>query len=118
MVETIQNIEKQFQNIDQMVNSQAFGMQLKDPGFIEKLSMVVEEAYVSLNDGMCEEITVCNSCSYQRNYLRNIMALLNDIEGGGDISSTVKRELFTFPEKIKEVLLRISRALKELRNTL
>jgi hypothetical protein len=114
MVETIRNVEKQFRNIDQMVNTQSFGLQLKDPTFIEKLSMVVEEAYVSLNDGMCEEIKVCHSCSYQRNYLRNIMALLNEIEGGGDISSTVKRELFTFPEKIKEVLVRIQQALKEL----
>ena len=114
MVETIQNIERQFQTIDRMVNTQSFGIQLKDPSFIEKLSMVVEEAYVSLNDGMCEEIKVCHSCSYQRNYLRNIMGLLNEIEGGGTLSSTVKRELFTFPEKIQEVLVRIQKALKEL----
>ncbi len=114
MVETIRNIERQFQTIDQMVNTQSFGIQLKDPSFIEKLSMVVEEAYVSLNDGMCEEIKVCHSCSYQRNYLRNIMGLLNEIEGGGTLSSTVKRELFTFPEKIQEVLVRIQKAIKEL----
>jgi hypothetical protein len=97
-----------------MVNTQSFGIQLKDPSFIEKLSMAVEEAYVSLNDGMCEEIKVCHSCSYQRNYLRNIMGLLNEIESSGNISSTVKRELFTFPEKIQEVLVRIQKALKEL----
>jgi glucosamine 6-phosphate synthetase-like amidotransferase/phosphosugar isomerase protein len=114
MVETIRNIERQFLTIDQMVNTQSFGIQLKDPSFIEKLSMVVEEAYVSLNDGMCEEIKVCHTCSYQRNYLRNIMGLLNEIEGSGNLSSTVKRELFTFPEKIQEVLVRIQKALKEL----
>ena len=114
MIETIRNIERQFQTIDQMVNTQSFAMQLKDPNFIEKLSMAVEEAYVSLNDGMCEEIKVCHTCSYQRNYLRNIMGLLNEIEGSGNLSSTVKRELFTFPEKIQEVLVRIQKALKEL----
>lgn len=114
MVETIRKIEIQFLTIDQMVNTQSFGIQLKDPSFIEKLSMAVEEAYVSLNDGMCEEIKVCHSCSYQRNYLRNIMGLLNEIESSGNISSTVKRELFTFPEKIQEVLVRIQKALKEL----
>ncbi len=116
MIETIRNVEKQFRNIDAMVNTQSFGIQLKDPSFIEKLSMVVEEAYVSLNDGMCEEIKVCHTCINQRNYLRNIMALLSELEGGKDISSTVKRELFTFPEKIKEVLVRIQQALKELNN--
>ena len=114
MVETIRRVEQQFQNIDNMVNSKTYGVQLKDPAFIEKLSEVVEEAYVSLNDGMCEEVKVCHSCSYQRNYLRNIMGLLSEIEGGKELSSTVKRELFTFPEKIKEVLVRIEQALKEL----
>ncbi|WP_345975417.1 hypothetical protein [Sulfurimonas sp. HSL3-7] len=115
MIETIQTVEKQFRTIDAMVNTQSYGMQLKDPSFIEELSIVVEEAYVCLNDGMCEEIKVCHTCSYQRNYLRNIMALLSEIEGGGSISSTVKRELFTFPEKISEVLVRIEQALKELK---
>jgi hypothetical protein len=42
------------------------------------------------------------------------MGLLNEIESSGNISSTVKRELFTFPEKIQEVLVRIQKALKEL----
>jgi glucosamine 6-phosphate synthetase-like amidotransferase/phosphosugar isomerase protein len=116
MIETIQTVEKQFKTIDAMVNTQSYGIQLKDPSFIEQLSIVVEEAYVSLNDGMCEEIKVCHTCSYQRNYLRNIMALLSELEGGGSISSTVKRELFTFPEKISEVLVRIEQALKELKS--
>lgn len=114
MIETIQTVEKQFKNIDAMVNTPSYGVELKNPGFIEQLSIVVEEAYVCLNDGMCEEIKVCHSCSYQRNYLRNIMALLSEVESGGSISSTVKRELFTFPEKISEVLVRIEQALKEL----
>ncbi len=114
MIETIQNVEKQFQNIDSMVNTQSYGLHLKDPGFIEQLSAAVEEAYVSLNDGMCEEMKACQTCSYQRNYLRNMMGIFNEIEGGSALSSTVKRELFTFPEKIKEVLSRIQQVLKEI----
>jgi len=114
MIETIQKIEKQFQTIDNMVNTQSYGLQLKDPDFIEKLSIAVEEAYVSLNDGMCEEMAACKTCNYQRNYLRNMMGIFNDIEMDGTLSSTVKRELFTFPEKIKEVLSRIDQVLKEL----
>ena len=113
MIETIQKVEKQFQEIENMVNTQAYGMQLKDPSFIERLSIVVEEAYVSLNDGMCEEIKACQTCVYQRNYLRNMMGILNELESGSAISSTVKRELFTFPEKISEVLTRIQQVLKE-----
>ena len=114
MIETIQKVESQFKNINAMVNTQSYGMQLKDPSFIEKLSIAVEEAYVSLNDGMCEEMSACKTCNYQRNYLRNMMGIFNDIESEGSISSTVKRELFTFPEKIKEVLDRIQQVLKEL----
>lgn len=114
MIETIQNVEKQFQYIDSMVNTQTYGAQLKDPTFIQDLSIAVEEAYVSLNDGMCEEIKACQTCSYQRNYLRNMMGIFNEIEGGAPLSSTVKRELFTFPEKIKEVLGRIQQVLKEI----
>ena len=114
MIETIKSVEKQFENIDSMVNTATYGAQLKDPNFIEKLSIAVEEAYVSLNDGMCEEMKACQTCSYQRNYLRNMMGIFNDIELNGALSSTVKRELFTFPEKIKEVLSRIQQVLKEL----
>ena len=114
MIETIQKVEKQFQNIDAMVNTQNYGMQLKDANFIEKLSVAVEEAYVSLNDGMCEEMTACQTCNYQRNYLRNMMGIFNDIEKDSALSSTVKRELFTFPEKITEVLSRIQQVLKEI----
>ena len=114
MVETIQNVEKLFQNIDSMVNTQSYGVQLKDPDYIQKLSIAVEEAYVSLNDGMCEEIKACQTCSYQRNYLRNMMGIFNELETGASMSSTVKRELFTFPEKVKEVLERIQQVLKEI----
>jgi len=114
MIETIQNVEKQFQHIDSMVNTQTYGAQLQDPDFIQSLSIAVEEAYVSLNDGMCEEIKACQTCSYQRNYLRNMMGIFNEIEGGAPLSSTVKRELFTFPEKIKEVLVRIEKVIKEI----
>ena len=114
MIETIQNVEKQFKTIDEMVNTQSYGLQLKDAGFIEKLSVAVEEAYVSLNDGMCEEMKACQTCNYQRNYLRNMIGIFNEIEGGSVLSSTVKRELFTFPEKIKEVLGRIQQVLKEI----
>lgn len=114
MIETIRSVEQQFQTIDSMVNTATYGAQLKDPSFIEKLSIAVEEAYVSLNDGMCEEIKACQTCSYQRNYLRNMMGIFNEIEAGKAISSTVKRELFTFPEKIKEVLVRIQQVLKEI----
>jgi len=114
MIETIQKVEAQFQNINSMVNTQSYGMQLKDPSFIEKLSIAVEEAYVSLNDGMCEEMKACKTCNYQRNYLRNMMGIFNDIEAEGSISTTVKRELFTFPEKINEVLVRIQQVLKEI----
>jgi len=114
MIETIRRVEKEFLNINAMVNTQSFGVQLKDAAFIEKLSGAVEEAYVSLNEGMCEEMKVCHTCNYQRNYLRNIMGLLSEIEGGAELSSTVKRELFTFPEKINEVLIRIQKVLKEL----
>jgi len=113
MIETIQRIESQFQGINTMVNTQNYGMQLKDPSFIEKLSIAIEEAYVSLNDGMCEEMTACKTCNYQRNYLRNMMGIFNDIETNGVLSGTVKRELFTFPEKINEVLVRIQQVLKE-----
>ena len=114
MKETIEEVEKQFLKIEAMVNTQTYGMQLKETSFIEQLSSTVEEAYVALNDGMCEEMKVCNTCNYQRNYLRNIMGILNEIESGGELSSTIKRELFTFPEKVKEVLARIQQVLKEL----
>ncbi len=114
MIETIQNVEQQFLNIDSMVNSPTYGVQLKDEAFIQRLSIAVEEAYISLNDGMCEEVKACQTCSYQRNYLRNMMGIFNELESNKTLSATVKRELFTFPEKIKEVLDRIQQVLKEL----
>ena len=114
MIETIQKVEAQFQMIDKMVNTPTYGAQLKDAAFIEKLSIAIEEAYVSLNDGMCEEIKACHTCSYQRNYLRNMMGIFNELEEGASLSSTVKRELFTFPEKVREVLARIDQVVSEL----
>jgi len=112
MIETIQRVQSQFKDIDAMVNTTTYGQELKNPAFIENLSIAVEEAYVSLNDGMCDDIQACKTCNYQRNYMRNIMGILNDIEEKGTLSSTVKRELFTFPEKVKEVLNKIQQVLQ------
>jgi len=114
MVVRIQEIEKQFKDIDKLVNTQAYGIQLKDNNFITSLSTLVEEAYFSLNVVMCEEVNMCNTCSYQRNYMRNIMGVLNEVEETKTLSAAVKRELFTFPEKVKEVLSRIDKVLKEI----
>ncbi len=112
MIETIRRVESQFRDIDAIVNTQNYGHELQNPAFIENLSIAVEEAYVSLNDGMCDDIKACKTCNYQRNYMRNIMGILNDIEESGTLSSTVKRELFTFPEKVKEVLNKIEQVIK------
>ena len=115
MIETIQKVEQQFKTIYKMVNTERYGMDLKNPDFIENLSIAVEEAYVSLNDGMCDDIQACKTCNYQRNYMRNMMGILNDIEENGKLSSTVKRELFTFPEKVNEVLTKIDQVLSEIK---
>lgn len=115
MIETIKKVQEQFQNIYKMVNTEHYGTDLQKSDFVEKLSIAVEEAYVSLNDGMCEEIQACKTCNYQRNYMRNIMGILNDIEENGKLSATVKRELFTFPEKVNEVLGKIDQVLSEIK---
>ncbi len=115
MIETIEKVEQQFKTISKMVNTERYGQDLQKPDFIENLSIAVEEAYVSLNDGMCDDIQACKTCSYQRNYMRNMMGILNDIEEDGKLSSTVKRELFTFPEKVNEVLSKIDQVLSEIR---
>ena len=115
MIETIEKVEQQFKTISKMVNTEHYGMDLKNSDFIENLSIAVEEAYVSLNDGMCDDIQACKTCSYQRNYMRNMMGIFNDIEENGKLSSTVKRELFTFPEKVNEVLTKIDQVLSEIK---
>jgi len=115
MIETIQKVEQQFQIIHKMVNTSNYGSDLQKPDYIERLSIAVEEAYVSLNDGMCEDIQACKTCNYQRNYMRNMMGIFNEIEESGKLSSTVKRELFTFPEKVGEVLSKIDQVLQEIK---
>ena len=114
MIETIESIKKQFAALAAKVDP-ASTDQLADRDYTAQLADCVAKTYVMLNNGMCEELTMCKSCAQQRDYLRGVMEMFEEVGESGEVTDEVRRQYFRFVEQLREIETNIERVLSQLR---
>lgn len=76
--------------------------------FITALSELTQDAYVALNDGMSQSATLCRDCAHYRNYLKNLLPILENIRYEIPQSDSYVAYLGRYRETIKELIERTS----------
>jgi hypothetical protein len=114
MLQTVQNIEKKFREVKQIIGNDFSASHLHNSGFVSRLREAVEETYVLLNEGICEEVSVCKECANNRDHLQTIMVELENIENGDKITAAMEDRFMSFSLMLDDLLSRIKSVIGEL----
>lgn len=88
--------------------------QLRNRDYATQLADCIAKTYVLLNEGMCEELTVCRSCAQQRDFLRDTLSVFEEVARTGSVSHTVEQRYYDFVLRLKEMQANIDDALARL----
>ncbi len=114
MKETIKKIERQFLDIREIMGDELDVSALEDSRYLDRLSNCIDETYIVLNQGMCEELEMCHTCAKHRDILGTVMETLNDLDSGANITDDVILELKDFVNTLDDILVRIKEVLHNL----
>ncbi len=106
MIEIIRDAQAKFGEIDQLLHTEGS----RDDAYFTRLSEASHNAYVVMNEGMCESETVCHECAENRDYLHSILGILEDLASGSPLSAAYKAQLDLYRDKVGEILAKIEGA--------
>ncbi len=107
MKNVLSEAKKLFQDINTLLNSQ----EKKDNDYYTKLSIATEEAYFTMNSGMCSNTTVCHECSNHRDFVRTMMDVLSELEVNASGANKYADKLSQYSERVKKILTNINTVL-------
>ena len=114
MRETIEKIESKFLEIQEIMGDEFEVSNLEDSRYLEKLGSKIDETYIALNTGICEDLDVCHTCTQHRDILGEVMRTLNDLDSGANITEDVILEIKEFSTTVDDVLVRIKGILAQM----
>ena len=107
MLDVILDAKARFQEIDQLLHTPG----AKDGDYFTRLSEATQNAYVVMNEGMCESTTVCHECAAHRDYLYSMLGTVEDLASGTPLTAAVQAKLDAYAVKVGEILTKIKGAL-------
>lgn len=113
MIQTIEAILHQFDALAAKTDPTNARM-LLDPDYAVQLADCVAKTYVMLNNGICEELTMCESCAEHRDYLRDVLEMFDEVARMGVVDEEVERRYLQFEIKLYEIRSRIRQVLKSM----
>ena len=110
----IEKVKERFLEIKNIIGDDFSMHHLDDSAFVSRLAEAVEEAYIELNEEMCEELEVCHTCAQNRDNLREIMVMLDDIESGATITDAIGDHFMAYSLELDSVITRIDGVLEKI----
>jgi hypothetical protein len=110
----IEKIKAKFETLRTIMGDDFSPEDIRQPKYLRALLSATEEAYVLLNDGICESLHMCKECAHRRDMLMRYLHLLDDADRDLLDDSDRLEMLHAYPKEVNEVLDRIERAMKAL----
>jgi hypothetical protein len=114
MLQTVQKIETKFRGIKEIIGADFSASHLHDSDFVARLKEAVEETYLLLNEGMCEQVAVCKECARNRDYLQTMIVELENLESGVAVTAAVEDRFMGFSLALDDLLSRVGSIVSEL----
>lgn len=107
MKNVLSEAKKQFQSINTLLHSQ----ENKDDEYFTQLSIATEEAYFTMNSGMCANSSICRECANHRDFIRSIMDILGELEVNATSAHVYTEKFSQYSERVTKILRNIERVL-------
>ncbi|MFH0710039.1 MAG: hypothetical protein V2A75_07530 [Pseudomonadota bacterium] len=79
--------------------------------YFTRLSIATEEAYFTMNAGMCSNIQLCKNCLKHRDFIRSLMDVLSELEVNSEGAEKYSMHLSEYLIRVNIILDRISAVL-------
>lgn len=109
MTTVLREAQGQFNDILTLLNSTA----KKDNDYFTKLSIATEEAYFTMNAGMCSNTNICKNCSENRDFIHSIMEILGTLELDSSKANSYGDLLSQYTLRVKDILSKIGIVLSQ-----
>lgn len=110
MKTVLRDAMNQFEEIQSLLKSGGN----KDNDYFTKLSIATEEAYFTMNAGMCSNTTICKDCSENRDFVHTMMELLASLETDSTKAPQYSSQLSEYSLKVNDILSRITSVISKL----
>ena len=110
MQNILRDTHQEFQNVHNLLQSNT----LRNSTYYAHLNEVTQDAYISMNEMMHANTTICNQCAGHRDFLHSMFNILEELETGSSLSPIHEEKLNIFSVKVTDILKKISAALTSL----
>jgi hypothetical protein len=107
MKNILSEAKKLFQDISALLSSQ----ETRNNAYFTKLSIATEEAYFAMNSGMCVNASVCHECANHRDFIRDVMEIIGELEVDSTAANIYADKLVEYSERVNKILKNIASAL-------
>jgi hypothetical protein len=107
MKNILNEARKLFQDVNALLNSK----ETRNNAYFTKLSIATEEAYFTMNSGMCASSSVCHECASHRDFIRDIMEIIGALEVDSTAANLYNDKLAEYSERVNKILKNIASAL-------
>jgi spore cortex formation protein SpoVR/YcgB (stage V sporulation) len=107
MIQSIQKLQSQLIEIQSLLRSNA----IRDQNYYSILGEKTNQAYLSMNNTMCESLSICQHCTQHRDFFFLMLPVFDDLSTGDDVSPEHAKKLSIFEETVAEILTKISMTL-------
>jgi hypothetical protein len=110
METVLRDAQNQFMGLLSMLTSTA----PRNNEYFTELSIATEEAYFTMNAGMCSSTSICKECSANRDYIHTMMKILGTLETDSSQAPLYSEEFSQYTEKVREIITRIASVISTL----
>jgi len=99
-----ENVQFKFMSLSTLLNGLDLDRDLVKADVIAKLNDAFSETYILLNQGFCENVSMCEKCTSNRDQLGALTQMIDECENTKVVSNEVCNALREFKDNIPTIL--------------
>lgn len=107
MMTMFEAVQQEFMRLSVILSKIDFDKNLTDMAMVAQVNDALTDTYVLLNQGFCENATMCKKCVDNRDQLRQLSQIIDICEENEHVSEEAFVSLKTFALSIPEILTKM-----------
>jgi hypothetical protein len=107
MMTMFEAVQQEFMRLSVLLSKIDFDESLTDMARLAQVNDALTDTYVLLNQGFCENATMCKKCVDNRDQLRNLSQLIDMCEENENVTEEAFLALKNFALSIPEILMKM-----------
>jgi len=117
MKSAFESVQQEFMRLSSLLSQVDFEENLLSFAQLAQINDALTDTYILLNQGFCENVTLCKKCIDNRNQLRKLCEVIDVCEEKKSISDDAMLSLEKFTHTIPEILNKMESVYLESLNT-